>query len=330
MSIWLRINGYPATEIAAHTPPTWETWADGGSGSASWAFSLSMRSQHQALRPGALVQVMLGPMPLWSGLMADPDRTTWQCTAYGLASAGLKFPALDGGGATTRNIQTAAFTAVGMGWLVTDPAGITGTASGDATGNPISVAQLWSDYAEQAGQRWGVNGRGHLFMRSDPTSPTWLASPGAAAFGSTDEDSHTRLIGRYLDSTSGLYAKADAGTGYPVGTEDLSDRGAMSLAEANAILEGMLVRRGGRAWTNGVTLTRDQLQTMGGTPAFLPAVRAGQLMRSFGLANSVNALALDTVIGKTRYTAGDDSIYVEPVNTAPRTHRAVLAGKATR
>lgn len=319
MSIWLRVAGYPATEIAAHTPPTWETWADGGSGSLSWAFALTMRSQHQALRPGALVELMLGPMPLWSGLMTDPDRTTWECTAYGHAAAAKGYLALDGGGASTRELAAATTQAIARGWQVANPAGLSGTVSGDTTGNPITVAQLWDEYAEQTGQRWGVNGRRSLYLRADPTAPMWLASPGAAAFGTTSEDVAGTLMGRYLDSTTGLYATVTAGSGTPEKDVDLSDREAMTAAQATAILNGMLTRGGDRAWTNGVTLSRDQLQTMGGTPAFLPAVRGGQLMRSFGLANAVNALALDTVIGKTRYDlATPDLIYVEPTNTVPR------------
>lgn len=325
MSFWMRIGGYAATEIAAHTPPTWETWADGGSGTATWEFALSMHSQHQALRVGALVEVMCGALPVFSGALTEPDRTTWQCTAYGFAAIGKSFPALSDTGTATRDLQIASANAAAMGWNVTDPTGITGIASGDGTGAPISVAQLWDQYAEQTGQRWGVDHKRRLYMRADPTAPTWLASPGAAAFGTTDEDDYRRIIGPYIDSTSGVEEQADAGSGYPVGFVDLKERGPMSLAEANAILAGALVRSRGPKWTNGVTLTRDQLQTMGGTPAFLPAVRGGQLMRSFGLSNASRVLALDTVIGKTRYTAGDEFIYIEPVNTAPRNLSDVIA-----
>lgn len=326
-SIWIRLDGfYAATEIAAHTPPTWETWADGGSGSASWAFALTMRSQHQGLRKGALVEIMLGPLPVFTGIMSEPDRTTWECTAYGLASAGRQYLALDGGGANTRTLETAAATAIAAGWPATNPGPVSGPVAGDATGNPISVGQLFDEYAEQTGQRWGVDYAGRLFMRPDPTEPDWLATPGAAAFGVTDEDMAGTLKGRYLDSTSGIYATATSGSGAPQVAVDLSERGAMSVTAAEAFLAGMLTReRARQAWTNGVTLTRDQLQTMGGTPAFLPAVRAGQLMRSFGLSYAEQTPYLDTIIGKTRYTAGDDAIYVEPVATAPRTARAVWA-----
>lgn len=318
MTVWIRVDGYPATEIAAHTPPTWETWADGGCGSASWEFALTARSQHQALRAGNIVEILCGPMPIWAGTLTDPDRTTWQCTAYGFAADGKNYLSLDGGGANTRDVGAAITEAIARGWRVSNPSGISGTSSGTAAANPISMSQLLDEFCAQGGQRWGVDGARRLYVRSDPTSASWVASPGAAAFGSTTEDRAGRLYGRFLNSATSLYATAivGAGTEMPV---DLSDRGAMTQAQAEAILSGMLTRdHDGPAWTNGVTLSREQIQTAGGTPAFLPAVRAGQMMRAHGLSNAVNALALDVVIGKTRYTAGEDTIYVEPVNTAPR------------
>lgn len=328
MSIWLRIGGYPATEIAAHTPPTWETWADGGTGSISWAFALTARSQHQALRTRVLVEVMCGPLPLARGVMTDPDRSTGEFVAYGLASDGKNFPALDAGGSTTRDVGVAINTARDMGWMVTNPVPVTGTAAGEAVGNPVSVAQLLDDYATQTGQRWGVDHFGRVFMRPEPTTPSWLAAPDAAAFGTTSEGRATRLLGRYLDSGTSGYLTASAGSGAPVEVVDLTDRGAMTNVAATAVLQGALNRDNSQtAWTNGVTLTPDQLQTVGGTPAFLPSVRAGQLMRSFGLSYGSQSLALDTVIGKTKYTAGDQSIYVEPVNTAARSFTDVLAAK---
>lgn len=318
MSIWLRVNGYPATEIAAHSPVTWETAADGGSFKASWAFALTMRSQHQALREGAPVELMCGPMPLFSGLLDYPDRTTWECTAYGYASQAQKFLALDGGGATTRDVGVAIAQAIARGWNVTNPQGISGSVSGTAAGNPVSVGQLLDEFAKQNGQRWGVNGRREIYVRPDPTSPMWLSSPGSAAFGVATEGKARRLAGRYLDSGSGTFQTAFAGAGIPEeATDELLSREAMTNAQAVAILNGMLtLGKGGDVWTNGVTLTRDQLTTMGGSRAFLPAVRGGQLTRSFGLAYASNGFALNTVIGKTRYTQGSSSIYLEPVNLA--------------
>lgn len=319
MSIWLRINGYPATEIAAHTPVTWETTADGGSFSATWAFALTRKSNHQALRVNSLVEIMCGPLPLWTGQLSEPDRTTWECTAYGLASAAKQYLALGGDGSNTRNVGSAIAKAIASGWRATNPQNITGTAVGDAAGNPITLADLLDQYAEQLGQRWGVDGQGRMFMRADPTTPRWLAAPDASAFGTTDEDRASLIYGRFQDSVTGEYLTATAGTGAPQRAEDITDRGPMTITEAEGVLSSMLTRDLNRtAWTNGVVLQREQLQTAGGTPAFLPGVRAGHMMRAFGLFYGTPGLANDVVIGKTKYTDGDDVIYVEPVNKAPR------------
>lgn len=324
MSIWLRIGGYPATEIGAHSPVTWETTADGGSFKASWSFSLSVRSQHQGLRVDSPVDVMCGGLPVWSGSLSYPDRTSGEYTAYGWSAMARKMLALDGGGNATRDVS-AAITRAQAVWPVTNPTGVAGTASGDV-GAPITLGQLLDDFAAQLGMRWGVDGRRRLYCRPDPTSPSWLASPGASAFGATNEDRAKTLAGRYLDSVTSLNETVIVGTGQPEEAVDLTDRGAMGVMEASAILGGMLaLGKGGSAWTNGVDLTRDQLTTMGGSRAALAAVRGQQLMRSFGFAYEGRPFALDTVIGTTRYTQGSDVIYVEPVNTTPSTFVGVVA-----
>lgn len=324
MSTWLRLNGFAATEIAAHTPPTWETLADGGCGEASWQFAASTRLQHQALQKGALVEIMLGPIPVYSGILTEPDRTTGECHAYGLSAALRRYVALSGG--TTRDLFAATTRAISMGWPGSNPVPITGVAAGDAGGNPVKVADLFDDRAAELGQRWGTDGAGRLYMRPDPTIPLWLATPGSAAFGVTDEGAPTSLIGRY-DTGAGYASTPNVGTPGLEDTVDLTDRGVLTEAEAVAILSGMLVRQGVVSWTNGATLHREQLTTAGGTPAGLATVRAGQMIRAHGFGYGVFGRApwLDVIIGKTRYTDGEDVIYIEPTNTAPRTLSGVIA-----
>lgn len=313
----LRINGFPATEIAAHSPVTYETLADGGCGESSWTFSASVRLQHQALVTGALVRVMLGPVPVYTGVLTEPDRTSGECHAVGLSSAIRRYLALDGG--LTRNLGPAINRAIAMGWPGSNPAPVAGTAAGSTTGNPVKVGDLLDDYAEQTGQRWGADHFGRLYMRPDPTSPSWLATPEAAVFGITDESAPSSLIGRY-DTGAGYANTPNVGQPGLEDAVDLTDRGVLTEAAAVAILNGMLVRQGELSWTNGTTLHREQITTSGGTPAGLTTVRAGQMVRANGLNYGVFGQApwLDVVIGKTRYTTGEDKIYVEPVNTAPR------------
>ena len=124
-----------------------------------------------------------------------------------------------------------------------------------------------------------------------------------------------------------MYATAVGGSAGPVAAVNIADRGALTPVAAEAILSGMIQRRGETQWVNGVELHREQFTTRGGTPAFLGGVTAGQMVRAHGLAATFVAQApwLDVVIGKTRYTAGEDTIYVEPINTAPRNFTDVIA-----
>jgi hypothetical protein len=75
-------------------------------------------------------------------------------------------------------------------------------------------------------------------------------------------------------------------------------------------------------------VTADQLTTIGETPADLASVWGGQMVRIFASPTAspvMQAMWVDTLIGKTRYVGGADRIYLEPVNTAPRNYADVIA-----
>lgn len=327
VTLW--VGGYPATEIAPHTPPSWETLADGGTGEISWSFALTPRSQHPALRPGSLVQVKVGGMSVARGALVDPDRTEWACVARGVQND--RYLALDASGNVTRNLGTAITQAIARGWRVANPQnhGAGYTVPGDST-EPQTMSALLTEAAGSA--RWGIDPIGNLYVRSDPTTPWWQAAPDSAIFGTTDEETTTHLVGLYFDGTNNqktirpaLSSVVQHRAEEPV---DLTERGTLTLSQANAILDAALAQNNKIGFTNGVTLTSAQITTVGGSSAFLPSIRAGVMMRAHGLISaraSVQTPVLDFVIGKTRYTAGDDVIYVEPVNTAPRTFADVIA-----
>lgn len=330
---WVRLGGWlPLTEVAAHSAPTWETWADGGDGPASWAMSTSAKFAPHMLRPGTLAEIMLGLMPVWRGRIGDYDRITGEVTCRGLHTDALRIPALDGSGNATRVFTTALSTAVAAPWRwrVSNPNNVTGTPAGDSA-DPMMVAALLDALAQENGSRWGLEASGVLYMRPDPTFPSWLISPDAAAFGTTDEDVATHLVGRY-DTGSGYDTVVVGDTSAPSPSAELVDltpRGTLTAFEAEAVLNGILSLRGSRTgWINGVTLNREQVTNMGGEAAPLGAIRAGWMARAHGVAAmnfGTTALSTDAVIGKTRYTAGDSMIYLEPVNTAPRTLSDVIA-----
>jgi hypothetical protein len=325
MSFWLRIGGVPATEIAAHTKPTWENLADGGTGAVTFALALSFRSQHPALRVRSLVEVMYGLMPVAAGLLTEPDRTTWACRAYGLSASLRNYLALDSAGNVTRDVADAVGQASVRGCLVTNPANLGGVATGDADTQPISVGTLLDQRAVELGQRWGVNGMRRLFLRPDPTEPTLMTAPGVAAFAPTDENAPGRLVGVYYDGTG--YPTATVGTSEPEASRDLTARGTLTLAEAQAILQGELDLLGATGWVNSVTLDREQFMGIGGNPANMAANHAGKMIRAHGIMSNALGVSFsqDVVIGKTTYTAGAKTITIEPVNKAPRDVAGIIA-----
>lgn len=332
MSIWVRLGYFlPATEVAAHSAPSWETLADGGNGECSFDLALSAKTLPPLLERGTPLEIICGGTRVWLGRIGDYDRSEGRVIGRGIHTDAYQIPAIDGAGNVTRNIVTAMNTATlpPWGWRVDNSNGVSGTATGDATA-PQMVGQLFDEYAAQFGYRWGQDANATVYIAADPTTPTWLATPDTAAFGMTDESTPNHLIGRYFDGTvnaSAIRYLPDVKVGRAE-FRDLTDRGTLTTAEANAILDAELAAAATRpGWVNGVTLHRDQLTTVGGTPAFLPSVTARTMIRAHGLMADglVQAPWLDVVIGKTRYTAGEDSIYVEPANTAPRTLVDVIA-----
>lgn len=330
---WVRFGGTtPATEIAPHTPPTWETWADGGNGPSSFELGRSAKSAPHLTRPGTLLEIFKGCGRVWLGRIEDYDQNEGSVVGRGIHTDLFGLPALTSLGATTRVAATAITTARAAPWnlYVNDAHGVLttmGTATGDDT-SPQMVNVLLDQCAEQVGKRWGQDPNGALYFRSDADIlASWLLAPGVARFGTTTEGRASHLIGRYQTSTgdnaTATRVDLDA-TVLNTETVDLTERGALTEAEANAILDAALAAgKSGTRWVNGITVTRDQLMTIGGTRASLAGVRAGSRVNVVELGMNRSA-----IIGKTRYTAGESVIYVEPVNTAPRTFADVIAAAA--
>lgn len=334
MTYMVRIGGRSGLEIAQHSPVVYETLANGGLGDASWTFNLPSHAAPRGVKRGALVDVLLHGVRLWGGCIDEIDRETWGVKAISLWDMGSKILALDPSGESTRSAAQAAVTAtIGRAAWPVSIAAAGGVVDGDSL-EPMMVTDLLEQYAQQTGQRVGVEANpepsgkpGVLYMRPDPTTPRWLAQASDLELSASDKNTANAFVGRYWDGsrhrTAQWYATSSGIAVYsdPI---DLTEFGTLTLSQAHSILAQTAVLRAGRpTWTNGLTLHRTQITNLGGANPPLELVRGGDMVRFIGLSDSmqteIGSPYLDAVLGRVVNTSGSDSIYVEPVGSQPMT-----------
>lgn len=337
----VRVDGYWLPELGPATPPTWSTVADGGCGEASWTIMLPPTARHPAMRRGSLVQVRVGSVNVWSGLLSEPEYSEeggWSCNAAGLYAEASGFLCLTGGGETTATPNTAIDAAINRGLPWTRWASISSTSFTDGTSDTTDslnyISDLLNAWANANSVRWGVDGDGFVYARADDTTPTWHMTPRTGTLGQADDDYASAVFLRYyttsyvlatataVDQTSSdLYGRKEVivdGAGY----------GALTSTKAAAYAQGLLdkgiVRMG---WTDTLEPTRYELTTPGGTPASLAMVRAQQVVRLHGLTDDRGAPLpyVDFVIGSTTYNAAEGTLSIAPIGLQPRTLSDVLA-----
>src|SRR5690348_9828641 len=81
----VKVGGYWLHQIGAYSDLTITDRWPGGCFEASWTLELPVGYPHPALRRGASVQVLDGGLVVWSGILSEPDRSTWECVATGLS-----------------------------------------------------------------------------------------------------------------------------------------------------------------------------------------------------------------------------------------------------
>jgi hypothetical protein len=299
---------------------------------------------------------MDGPWRVGSPLiLAEPAKGNgpgdpWQFTATGIGrdvEGSNSFYAFDGSGNTTTVPTTAVDQAMADGWRIAGrDASVTSTSPSSSTTSDglNTVGALLSAAAQAAGKRWGVKNDNLLYFMSDPTTPTYQVTPGAVVLGTADDDYASTVKVRYLDSTSGAYATRTATNAQTAATfgvrqfpVDITDRGAMSSTAAQNIADQILALSKGRmGWANGLTVTSNELLTMGGVPADLSKVLEdvgnGCMVRIHGISNDLLAYNgqtwLDIVIGEAKYTDGAQAIDLNPLGLAPRDLAAISEAAA--
>lgn len=324
-------------------------WGDGASGmfEATWTMPLPAQFEHPLLRRGSLVELMDGPYRVGCPLvLSEPAVGTglddpWQFTATGLGrdvegdNSFYSFK-ISTGASTSVPSEAVDFAQAG-GWRVTGRRGSVPTSAiggTPTTDELMTVGSLLNAAGDSLGQSWGVDSDGYVFFAANPTTPTYHVVPGAAALGTTDQDYASVVWGRYLDSITGTYLTVyaqNAATTTRFGRKEymvpLIPMGAMSAAAAQAFVDGVMARVKGRlGWTNGLTLTSNEILTAGGVPADLSKVAedvgAGCMVRVHGIWSDLLEYTgetwLDVVIGEARLVDGGQTIDLSPAGLAPR------------
>lgn len=345
--VWLaEIGEYGAWGDLAYTT----RWGSGACGmyEATWTMPLPADFDHPALVRGALVELMDGPWRVGSSLiLASPERgggydDPWSLTATGVGSeveGDNSYYALDGTGLTTAVPSVAVDGAIGRGlpWLGRDASVPTVQVGATADTDALNtVGSLLTAAADSASKRWGVGRDNRAYFWSDPTTPTWHVIPGVAALGTTDDDYASTVLVRFLSSDSGILATASA-TDTPAGARyghreypaDVTSLGAIPNASAQAFANGILANSKGRLqWTDGLTVSSNELLSSGGVPADLTLVEAGQMIRIHGVFDDLLETSgqtwLDLVIGETKYADGANTIDISPLGLAARDLAAVV------
>lgn len=331
-------------------------WGDGACGmfDASWQMPLPPNFDHRLLRRGTRVELMDGPYRVGSPLvLAQPARGSgydepWQFVATGVGrevEGESSFYALNGSGAATTIPSEAVDRAVAAtrGWAIAGRAASVPTTQvgASATSDGLqTVGALLSGSADSLGQRWGVGQDNYLRFMTDPVGPSHMVVPGAAALGVADDEYASVVLGRYFDSGSATYdtvfAENTKATGFYRRREwavDLTPLGSITEAAAQAFVDGLLAKTKGRLqWTNGMTLTSNDLLTIGGGPADLTkaaeAAGSGMMVRLHGVWDELLELTgntyLDVIIGEARKVDDEQVVQLNPLGLAPRDLAAVF------
>ena len=302
-----------------------------GSWEASWVMDLPPDHQHPALRIDALVEILVGPTIVWGGVLRRPvfNGEVWELVAEGYPRLAERFLCLSAALATSSTPSTVLPEAVSRGLRWTLPSGLSSTAvaAADATNGINYLDTLLDAFCANVstGSYWLIYPNGLFATVAPPTEPTLHIYPSLASLGVSDDDTGTRVFGRYRSGAS-TYATVNAEDttteAYREQAEDLTERGVITGTVAQNVVDGMLARGASQpSWSNGFEFTDQELTTAGGVPASLPHIgMTPEVARLHGVRNPITPTLgyIDFLIGETEYEDGG-TIAITPLNVATGT-----------
>lgn len=324
---WLTSLGWWGELTVTHRWPfgCWET---------TWQMALQPFERPRSLVRGASVELFHGPDRIWSGTLTDPNWDTGEFVAQGHCRPAETTQALTTLGESSSTPDAAIDAAIARGalnWV--RPASLSSVpfAESDTTEQLNTVAALLDAWSDEQSLRWAVDADRRVYAASDPTTPAWYVMPGSGVLGVADEDYVTDVYGRYRTPT-GTFATASAqdrsqGVGVREIGVDLTRLGRLSSMRAAAVCAGILAKTKARTgWTNGITVTPEQITTLGGVPAHPSLVVAGQVVRLQGLLDERGfATSTDVVLGETVWNVTAGTLDLNPVGLAARDLASIVA-----
>lgn len=325
----VRVNGrYIDLTVGTVGDLEWKHRWPKGPWEANWKMDLPRNFQHPDLTVDQLVEITVGPVVIWGGVLDRPtfDGDTWSFTAQGYARLAERFLCLTSGGASSSTPSTAWTQAVarGLRWTVPSSGGTSPVAAADATNGLNYLDTLLDAWSDQTGTYWTVSPTGVMTAGlAAPTTPTLHAYPGVGNIGLSDEDVASHLYGRYRSTTtvySTVETVATPLAGYREEAIDLTDLGVVTGTRAQQTVDGLVAKgRAQPAWTNGLQLAEHELSTAGGAAVSLEFIGIEpEMVRLPGVRNPVtNTLGyLDFVVGETSHRNGSGVIDLTPLGVA--------------
>lgn len=322
------VDGWPLSSICSYHQLRTSTRLI-GDWQASWRVRSAHKSEqflrHPAFREGAPVEVKLGPIIAWAGTFPEQNWATGDMVALGSPREAEGTLCFTGTGETSTKPNTvldAAIAREAVNWIRRGDFGDTPVGQGDDDSTDFAkLSDLLDARCEELGVQWRVDRRRGLnFYTPTETDPAYLVTPGSGEIGVAGDERVDAFFVRYVSDAVGnpLATAQYPATTPPGGFEkgaSIINRGPMSAARAISIAQTIWSKLEGRTgWTNGLTLTKSQISTMGDVPPELGLIRAGEALRRLGVPDPRSlAKHVDFVIGETDCDWDREELQVNPV-----------------
>lgn len=279
-----------------------------------------------AKRPGwlvadALAEIRLGcGLPLLAGALAEPDWTAGTLLINAAATEGSTTACMAADQATISSIPDTILDAAKARGAITwaRPTSISTVAltDGDQPRDLNSVTEMVDAYCDlNTNTRLYVDPYRQILQTTDPTSPGLYVVPGAVELAWTTQSQASRVFGRWRDS-AGVYHTTSVGSGEVEQRVNLTPNGPLTSTQAITILTNILTRATAGGWTNGLTLTSDQIVGAPHLGMVADMVGRGLTVRVLGQRDTrrdrVPVGYVDVVIERSEWHVDDRQIILTP------------------